>query len=126
MMGQANMLGRKSDVATQIKSIQPKALATHCHAHSLGLAVKVLSWMRSSYPDDVEVTALKTELLAFKQIFKEKASHFDEIQRALEETASDIRLLFPNVIIVIQLLLINPATSTSVTPGSFHVKSSRP
>ena len=82
--------------------------------------------MRSSYADDVDVTTLKTELLAFKQIFEEKASHFDEIQRALEETTLDTRLLFPNVIIVIQLLFKNPATSTSVTRGSFRVKSSRP
>ena len=38
--GASNMLGRKSGVATQITNIQPKAIATHCHAHSLSLAVK--------------------------------------------------------------------------------------
>ena len=38
----------------------------------------------------------------------------------MEETISDTSLLFPNVMIVIQLLLINPATSA--TPeGSFPV-----
>ena len=99
MIGQASMPGRKSGVATQMKNIQPNALAVHCHAHSLSLTERVLAWMNSSYADDVDVNALKTEFLAFTQIFKEKASHFDEIQRALEETTSDSRLLFPNVIL---------------------------
>ena len=76
--------------------------------------------MHSRYTDDVDLTALKTELLIFKQIFKEKVNHFDDVLKAMEETTSDIRLLFPNVMTVIQLLLINPATSA--TPGkSFSV-----
>ena len=114
MMGQANMVGCKFGVATQITNTQPKALATHCHAHSLGLTVKVLAWMHSSYADDVDATALKGEFLAFSQIFKEKMRYFDDILRTLEETTSDTRLLFPNVITIIQLLLVNHATS--VTP----------
>ena len=79
-----------------------------------------LAWMHSRYADDVDATALKTELLVFKQIFKEKPNHFDDILKAMEETTSETRLLFPNVMIIIQLLLINPATS--VTPErSFSV-----
>lgn len=34
------MLGKKSGVAKQISDLQPKAFATHCHAHSLSLSVK--------------------------------------------------------------------------------------
>lgn len=34
------MLDLKSGVAKQICDIQPKAHATHCHAHSLSLCVK--------------------------------------------------------------------------------------
>ena len=34
------MLGKRSGVATQIKCVQPKALETHCHGHSLNLSVK--------------------------------------------------------------------------------------
>ena len=30
-----------------------------------------LAWMHSRYANDVDATALKTELLVFKQIFKE-------------------------------------------------------
>ena len=69
---------------------------------------------------DVDVSALKTEFLAFKLIFKEKVNHFDDILKAMEETTSETRLLFPNVMLVIQLLLLNPATSA--TPErSFYV-----
>lgn len=41
--GASNMMGRKSGVATQIQGIQPKAITTHCHGHSLSLAVKDLT-----------------------------------------------------------------------------------
>ena len=47
-----------------------------------------LAWMHSRYADDVDATALKTELLVFKQIFKEKLNHFDDILKAMEETTS--------------------------------------
>ena len=69
--------------------------------------------MHSRYTDDVDVSALKAELLVFNQIFKERVNHFDDILKAMEETTSDTSLLFPNVMIVIQLLLINPATSAT-------------
>ena len=36
----SNILGRKSGVGKKICEIQPKALLTHCHAHSLRLSVK--------------------------------------------------------------------------------------
>ena len=42
-VGAGNMLGRKSGMATQISGVQPKALAAHCHGHSLSLAVKDLT-----------------------------------------------------------------------------------
>ena len=106
MMRQANMLGCKSGVVAQITNIQPKASATHCHAYSSSLTEKVLTRMHSSYGDNVDVTALKSELLAFQQTSKENVNHFDDI---ISETISDTRLLFPTVIIVIQLLLVNPA-----------------
>ena len=70
-----------------------------------------LAWMHSRYTDDVDVSALKAELLVFKQIFKEKVNHFDAILQAMEETTSDTRLLFANGMIASQLLLVNPATS---------------
>ena len=41
--GASNMLGKKSGVATQILSEQPKAVVTRCQGHSLSLAVKDLT-----------------------------------------------------------------------------------
>ena len=41
--GTSNMMGKKSGVATQIQKYQPKAIITHCHGHSLSLAVKDLT-----------------------------------------------------------------------------------
>ena len=38
--GASNVLGKSSDVATQIFGEQPKAHYTHCHAHSLSLSGK--------------------------------------------------------------------------------------
>ena len=35
--GESNMLGNRSGVAAQIKRVQPKAIETHCHRHSLNL-----------------------------------------------------------------------------------------
>jgi len=85
-----------------------------------------LAWMHSRYADDVDATALKTELLVFKQIFKEKPNHFDDILKAMEETISETRLLFPNVMIIIQLLLINPATSATPERSFSVAEESRP
>ena len=41
--GANNMMGKRSGVATQIQSLQPKAIITQCHGHSLSLAVKDLT-----------------------------------------------------------------------------------
>lgn len=38
--GASNMLGKKSGVAARILKEAPKALSTHCHAHSLSLSLK--------------------------------------------------------------------------------------
>ena len=41
--GASNMMGKRTGVATQISAEQPKAIATHCHGHSLSLSVKSLT-----------------------------------------------------------------------------------
>ena len=38
--GASDMMGKKSGVAEEIIKLQPKALAKHCHCHSLNLSVK--------------------------------------------------------------------------------------
>ena len=37
------MIGKHFGVSTKISEEQPKAIATHCQGHSLGLAVKYLT-----------------------------------------------------------------------------------
>lgn len=41
--GASNILGKKSEVATQIQRIQLKAKQNHCHGHTLNHAVKDLN-----------------------------------------------------------------------------------
>ena len=36
----SNMIGKKSGVTPEIINLEPKALATHCHCHSLNLSIK--------------------------------------------------------------------------------------
>ena len=50
------MLGKKSDVATRIKEIEPKAYATHCHCHSLRLRVKGTTKGSKILTDAMEIT----------------------------------------------------------------------
>ena len=38
--GGSNMQGKKSHLASKILDIQPKTYVTHCHCHSLSLALK--------------------------------------------------------------------------------------
>ena len=54
--GASNMLGRKSDVVTRIKEIQPKADATHCHCHSLSLSMKDTTKGSKILTDAMEIT----------------------------------------------------------------------
>ena len=41
--GASNMFGKRNGAATQISSLQPKALPIHCYSNSLSLAVKDLT-----------------------------------------------------------------------------------
>ena len=41
--GASNLMGKMSGVATQTQRDQPKAIVTHCHGHSLSLAIKDLT-----------------------------------------------------------------------------------
>ena len=65
----------------------------------------------------MNTAALEIELHVFKQVFQENASHFDNIFKILKETPPETReilLLFPNVMTIIHLFFINPATSTTL------------
>ena len=66
------------------------------------------------YDDNVDANALIMEFDLFKTIFKDTTPIcFDDIHKHLKTYAGQERLLIPNVIIVSQLLLVNPATSAT-------------
>ena len=54
--GASNMLGKKSGIAKQISDIQPKAVVTHCHCHSLNLLVKETTKQSKLLADAMGVT----------------------------------------------------------------------
>ena len=63
--GASNMLGKRSDVAAQIKRVQPKAIETHCHGHSLNLLVKDATKSSRLINDVLEIVAEITKLIKF-------------------------------------------------------------
>ena len=63
--GASNMVGRKSGVATQITAIQPKALATHCHGHSVSLSVKDITSQYKLLRDTMGTVGEMTILVKF-------------------------------------------------------------
>ena len=71
-----------------------------------------VTWENLNYVNNVNAAALETEPYVFKQVFQENASHFDDILKVLKEAppgTPETMLLFPNVMTIVHLLLINPA-----------------
>ena len=72
-----------------------------------------LQFMQDNYFDDVNVDSLRVELLAFKEICKdEPIDCFADVLCLLKSKKVE-RALLSNVQIVVELLLINPATSAT-------------
>ena len=72
-----------------------------------------IQFIQDNYFDDVNVDSLRVELLAFKEICKdEQIDSFDDVLRLLTSKEEE-RALLQNVQIVVELLLINPATSAT-------------
>ena len=75
--GCATILGKKKEVATQIKNgIQPLAISTHCHAHSLNWACG--SWISNTafVSKSLDTSYEITELVKF---YPKLDSHFQKI-----------------------------------------------
>ena len=79
--GASNMLGHRSGVAKQIADVQPKALATHCHGHSLSLSVKDVT-KQCKLLDDVMGTVAEITILVKYSPKREKL--LGSIQQNLE------------------------------------------
>ena len=72
-----------------------------------------IQFMQDNYFDDVNVYSLRVELLAFKEICKdEQIDCFADVLCLLKSKEVE-RALLSNVQIVVELLLINPATSAT-------------
>ena len=79
--GASNMMGYKSGVAKQIKSIQPKALETHCHGHTLSLSVKDMT-KQCKLMDDVIVNV--SEITTLVKYSPKREKLLGSIQSNLE------------------------------------------
>ena len=63
--GAGSMLGKRSSVAAQMKRVQPKAIETHCHGHSLNLSVKDILKSNRLINDLLEIIVEITKLIKF-------------------------------------------------------------
>ena len=59
------MLGKRSGVAAQIERVQPKAIETHCHGHSLNLSVKDAAKSNRLVNDVLDIVVEITKLIKF-------------------------------------------------------------
>ena len=56
----SNMFGKNTGVSVQIAAEQPKALSTHCQAHSLNLGIKIMTNSKQMK----DVTGTVTEIIS--------------------------------------------------------------
>ena len=88
--GASNMLGKKSGVATQISNIQPKAVVTHCHCHSLNLSVKETTKESKLLTDVMSVTS---EIAALIKYSPKREQQLRSIKLMYEDSANSISKL---------------------------------
>ena len=84
--GASNMIGAKSGVATQIKAIEPNALETHCHAHSVSLAVKETTTKSKVLRDTLDTVGEMCVLIKFSP---KREKQLEEIQKNVEVASSE-------------------------------------
>ena len=66
------------------------------------------------YCEDVDATALPTELLILQTICKDaQPIHFGDIVEKLRTVSAEERALIPNVISIVKIVLVNGATSAT-------------
>ena len=80
--GASNMLGKKSDAAKQISDIQPKAVVTHCHCHSLNLSVKETTKQSKLLADAMDVTG---EIAVLVKYSPKREQQLESIKLSYEE-----------------------------------------
>ena len=79
-----------------------------------------MKMIQENYSDEVDILSLDVEMLILKQLFKDTpVVCFSDIVEKLQ-LLPDERQLIPNIIVLCNLLLMNPATSATVQKGHFH------
>ena len=81
------MLGKKACVAEQIKCIQPKAVETHCHGHSLNLSVKDISKSNRLLSD---VMSTVTEITTLVKYSPKREQLLGTIKDNIEQEHGDL------------------------------------
>ena len=90
--GAAAMAGSKNGVATQILSIEPRALFTHCYGHSLNLAVCDSIKHCKIIEDAMDVVHEITKLIKFSP---KRGAIFDNLKEELSPDTPGFRVLCP-------------------------------
>ena len=65
--GAINMPGKRPGVAAQIKRVQPKAIETHCHGHSVTLSAKDATKSNRLINGVLEIIVEITKIIKFSQ-----------------------------------------------------------
>ena len=89
--GASNMLGKKSDFATQLSAIQPKALPTHCFGHSVSLAVKDLTSDCKLLGDTMGTVGEITVLVKFSPKREKMLGDINENVEGLDQEGLEVR-----------------------------------
>lgn len=90
--GAANMSGHRSGVSTQILSLEPRALYTHCYGHSLNLAMCDTIKKCKLTRDTMDTTHEISKLVKFSP---KRNAAFDKIKQELSPNTPGFRVLCP-------------------------------
>ena len=95
--GASIMLGKRSGVAAQLKRVQPKAMETQSHGHSLNLSVKDATKSNRLINDVLEIVVEITKLIKFfpkrEQLYGAVNKNFEiDNDDSLEQNDSLVKL----------------------------------
>ena len=90
--GAASMTGSKTGVASQILSVEPRALYTHCYGHSLNLAVCDTIKNRKIARDALDTTFEVSKLIKFSP---KRHVLFEQLKKELAPDTPGFRVLCP-------------------------------
>lgn len=90
--GAASMAGSRTGVATQILSLEPRALYTHCYGHSLSLAMCDTMKLCKGARDALDITFEISKLLKYSP---KRHAMFEKLKKELAPDTPGFRVLCP-------------------------------